>query len=684
MARQPTSHRILLIAAASAVRDELRRVLTAGGEGLAGERRIEWPTLADLQIDVAGGLKEGLDLMRHEGSEAPYALAVIDAPACDVLESAAGIRRLREFHQALPLVVVADARTRSEWITALAPLERTAMVTRPFHGFEMRQLAAALIDAHGARRAVADVQRQLAAARHEVDARRKEAEEANHVKSHFMANVSHEIRTPLNAILGFSRLLMREPLAPHQLEKLRYVHDAGSALLAIVDDVLDFSRLAAGKFVLRPVQFSLEEVFREIEAAIRSSAESKGIELLLRVDPTVPVNLEGDVSQLRQILLKLVDNAIKFTERGSVQVRAVLEEQTADEARVRLSVTDTGVGIPADRQLVIFEAFRQADGSNTRRYGGLGLGLTIVKELTDLMQGQVGFTSAADQGSSFWVTVPLKQVPQSDSEPARFLPTAVEVAAAAMTAVEVESAGQANQGENRPRILVAEDDRLNRTLLEAVLVKLGCTVDLVENGRDALAAARQDRYDLIFMDVQMPKMDGLTAIQRIRRREHGGARVPIVVLTAMVRSEDRQRCLLAGADEFVTKPFTAEFIARVLGRHVRSWSHPGQDRQRAGERDSEATAVRLRQALRQGAFPIVESLAGESRQRALRLQLGEAADHAMRVQMAARARDPRRAASAIDKLDFALRSAAAEWRCPNATVHSSPVAAAVLEEVAEP
>lgn len=674
MARQPTSHRILLIAAASAVRAELRRVLTAGGEGLAEGSRIEWPTLADLQIEAAGGLKEGLDLMRHEGSGAPYALAVIDAPACDVLESAAGIRRLREFHQALPLVVVADARTRSEWITALAPLERTAMVTRPFHGFEMRQLAAALIDAHEARRAVADVQRQLAAARHEVDARRKEAAEANHVKSHFMANVSHEIRTPLNAILGFSRLLMREPLAPHQLEKLRYVHDAGSALLAIVDDVLDFSRLAAGKFVLRPVRFSLEEVFREIEAAIRSSAESKGIELLLRVDPTVPVNLEGDVSQLRQILLKLVDNAIKFTERGSVQVRAVLEEQTADEARVRLSVTDTGVGIAADRQLVIFEAFRQADGSNTRRYGGLGLGLTIVKELTDLMQGQVGFTSAADQGSSFWVTVPLKQVPQSDSEPARSLPTAVEV----------ESAGQANQGENRPRILVAEDDRLNRTLLEAVLVKLGCTVDLVENGRDALAAARQGRYDLIFMDVQMPKMDGLTAIQRIRRREHGGARVPIVVLTAMVRSEDRQRCLLAGADEFVTKPFTAEFIARVLRRHVRSWSHPGQDRQRAGERDSEATAVRLRQALRQGAFPIVESLAGESRQRALRLQLREAADHAMRVQMAARARDPRRAASAIDKLDFALRSAAAEWRCPDATVHSSPVAAAVLEEVAEP
>lgn len=674
MARQPTSHRILLIAAAGAVRDELRRVLTAGGEGLAGGRRIEWPTLADLQIEVAGGLKEGLDLMRHEGSGAPYALAVIDAPACDVLESAAGIRRLREFHQALPLVVVADAETRYEWITALAPLDRTAMVARPFQGLEMRQLAAALIDAHGARRAAADVEQQLAAARREVDARRKEAEEANHVKSHFMANVSHEIRTPLNAILGFSRLLMREPLAPHQLEKLRYVHDAGSTLLAIVDDVLDFSRLAAGKFVLRPVRFSLEEVFREIEAAIRSSAESKGIELLLRVDPTVPVNLEGDVSQLRQILLKLVDNAIKFTERGSVQVRAVLEEQTADEARVRLSVTDTGVGIPADRQLVIFEAFRQADGSNTRRYGGLGLGLTIVKELTDLMKGQIGFTSAADQGSSFWVTIPLKQVPQSDSEPARSL-------AAAM---EVERTDQVNQGENRPRILVAEDDRLNRTLLEAVLVKLGCAVDLVENGCDALAAARQGRYDLIFMDVQMPKMDGLTAIQRIRRREHGGARVPIVVLTAMVRSEDRQRCLSAGADEFVTKPFTAEFIARVLRRHVLSWSHPSQDRQRAGERDSEATAVRLRQALRQGAFPIVESLAGESRQRALRLQLREAADHAMRVQMAARARDPRRAASAIDKLDFALRSAAAEWRCPDATVHSSRVAAAVLEEVAEP
>lgn len=676
MARQPTSHRILLIAAASAVRDELRRVLTAGGEGLAGRTRIEWPTLADLQIDVAASLREGIDLMRHEASGAPYALVVIDGPTCDLAESAAGLRRLREFHQALPLVVVADAETRSEWITALAPMERAAMVARPFRDFEMRQLAAALIDADGARRAAGDMQQQLAATRREVEAWRKEAEEANHVKSHFMANVSHEIRTPLNAILGFSRLLMREPLAPHQLEKLRYVHDAGSTLLAIVDDVLDFSRLAAGKFVLRPVRFSLEEVFREIDAAIRSSAESKGIELLLRVDPTVPVNLEGDVSQLRQILLKLVDNAIKFTERGSVQVRAVIEEQTADEARVRLSVTDTGVGIPADRQLVIFEAFRQADGSNTRRYGGLGLGLTIVKELTDLMKGQVGFTSAADQGSSFWVTIPLTQVPKSDSEPSRTSPAVMEV----------ERPDQPSQGAAGPRILVAEDDRLNRTLLEAVLVKLGCTVDLVENGCDALAAARRDRYDLIFMDVQMPKMDGLTAIQRIRRREHGGTRVPIVVLTAMVRSEDRQRCLSAGADEFVTKPFTAEFIARVLQRHVLSWSRFGQDRQRGGaaERDSEATAVRLRQALRRGAFPIVESLAGESRQRALRLQMREAADHAMRVQMAARARDPRRAAAAIDKLDFALRSAAAEWRCPDATIHSSRVAVAVLEEVAEP
>lgn len=674
MARQPTSHRILLIAAAGAVRDELRRILMAGSEGLAGESRVEWPTLGDLQIDVAAGLKEGLDLMRHEASGAPYALAVIDAPDCDLAESVAGIRRLREFNQALPLAVIAAAEVRSQWIAALAPMERAAMLARPIHDFDMRQLAAALIDAHGAHRAAADMQRQLAATRQEVEERRKEAEEANHVKSHFMANVSHEIRTPLNAILGFSRLLMREPLAPHQLEKLRYVHDAGSTLLAIVDDVLDFSRLAAGKFVLRPVRFSLEEVFREIDAAIRSSAESKGIDLLLRVDPAVPVSLEGDVLQLRQILLKLVDNAIKFTERGSVQVRAVLEEQSADEARVRLSVTDTGVGIPADRQLVIFEAFRQADGSNTRRYGGLGLGLTIVKELTDLMRGQVGFTSAAEQGSSFWVAVPLKRVSNPDSEPVRSLPAAPEV----------EGTGDVNQGATGPRILVAEDDRLNRTLLEAVLVKLGCTVDLVENGSDALAAARRGRYDLIFMDVQMPKMDGLTAIQRIRRREHGGARVPIVVLTAMVRSEDRQRCLSAGADEFVTKPFTAEFIARVLRRHVLSWSRFGQDRQRAGaaERDSESTAVRLRQALRRGAFPIVESLAGESRQRALRLQMREAADHAMRVQMAARARDPRRAAAAIDKLDFALRSAAAEWRCPDATVHSSRVA--VLEEVAEP
>jgi len=401
----------------------------------------------------------------------------------------------------------------------------------------------------------------LAATRRELERTRERAEAADRAKSEFMANVSHEIRTPMNAILGFTGLLMKEPLTDDQMEKLRQVQEAGNTLLRLINNTLDFAKLAAGQLKLSRSTFHVEAVIREVLAGCRDEAREKGLVLQHHVAEAVPDWLQGDKVRFRQVLVNLLDNAIKFTKHGSIYVQVVLDEQTDETATLRVMVTDTGVGIAAQRQTAMFESFSQADGSSTRQFGGLGLGLAVCKQLVDLMGGQIGFRSQPGQGSSFWLTLMLEK--HRGRPPVRELPAPAEAESDEVVPADARARG------GKPRALVAVPDQLNRTLAEMFLVRAGCLVDLAGGGHEASAMLRKTPYDVVLIDVEMPEMDALETIRDLRRRESGqDGRAWIIALTPQATPGVGKRSLDAGADEFLPKPFSPEALVGSVWRRL--------------------------------------------------------------------------------------------------------------------
>jgi signal transduction histidine kinase/CheY-like chemotaxis protein len=446
-------------------------------------------------------------------------------------------------------------------------------------------------------------QARLTAAKRRAEIRAQEAQAAARSKGELLAVMSHEMRTPMSGVLGFANLLLDTPLSREQREFAQIVQRSGDALLTVINDVLDYSKIEAGRMTVERIDMALHDVCEEVRAILQSAALERGVALVVRYDPRVPKFIKGDPVRIRQVLLNLAGNAVKFTEGGSVAIGA----EVLDPGRVKISVTDTGIGIPTEQMATLFQQYAQGDTARSRRYGGTGLGLAISKTLVELMGGEIGAQSTVGAGSTFWFVLPLNAgVEAAASVPPRApapVPTALregpparaapaipllteraarapdETASSSPPSREPErTPGAAASSSTAPpsapaavRLLLVEDNFVNQRVALYMLAKLGYHVDLANDGREALNRLGKQRYDLVLMDCQMPEMDGFEATRLIRdpTSEVLDHEVPIVAMTANAFPEDRARSLECGMSDFLSKPVDQAALSAMIVKWLR-------------------------------------------------------------------------------------------------------------------
>lgn len=500
------------------------------------------------RFSFAGNGVEALEMLKQE-NDFDLILTDLNMPEMDGLTFLSNIRNLEGLYKA----VVVSAYGDMDNIRTAMNLGAFDFITKPIDFTDLEKtIEKTLAEVFEIRKGI-QAREQLQKAIHDkeiAELERQKAEEAKKHERQFLANMSHEIRTPMNAIIGMTKLLMNISTEHRQLKYIKGIKDSAENLLAIINDILDLSKIESGKIKIEHIPFSIHETIDLVITTLKHKADEKGLNLNSKVDASVPQSVKGDPVRLYQVLMNLVGNAIKFTEQGSVDVNVITAGRSDGQIPIRFDVSDTGIGISEENISKIFEKFTQASSDTTRKFGGTGLGLTISKQLIEIQNGHITVWSRPGEGSVFSFTLPFLETSETPLEKGGEIPSADIL-----------------QLIKDKRVLIAEDNTFNQIVavdsIHEIIPEM--VLDLAENGKEAVEKHEKNQYDLIIMDIQMPEMDGFQASQKIRKELPAPlSEVPIIAMTASVTREEVEDCFEAGMDEFVAKPFNqAELISKM-------------------------------------------------------------------------------------------------------------------------